>query len=285
MENYISSNHWSLDTHDVSNVLQDYETVWQIFPEKSCVEVQLYILLASWNISQILSFNWHHWEWYSRVPDVGVEDCLEVGWISNLTLVHGANSLCHWHALVQINIWEFCNDGLFQSLNFIIESLNFISTLLIKTFIQEWHVFLLEDGGALIWLIFKETCHSSWMNDLIAWAQSQIQERWNWNAWQEEALAESIADVMQIRDWISGSIECSLWSNNVDIFSVSNSFANEWHILKTENGKFFLLNQIFTKDEFGLHIEGALSEDCANESSFLDVLLNLFKNFVFGVCW
>jgi len=49
---------------------------------------------------------------------------------------------------------------------------------------------------------------------------------------------------VKVLNWVSSSIEYLLWTNDIDVFSVSHSLANEWDILQTEDGKALLLDLI-----------------------------------------
>jgi len=120
MEDNVSGNKWGWHSHDIANIFEDTETIWQIFPEESCVRIQLNHFFSSWDLGQILALDRKHWERNSGISKIGIENGLKICWISNLSLIHGANSLSHWNALIQVDGWEFGDNSFFQCLNFIV---------------------------------------------------------------------------------------------------------------------------------------------------------------------
>ena len=120
------------------------------------------------------------------------------------------------------------------------------------------------------------------MDDLVAWAKSQVQERWEWNARQEVALSQSVTHIMNVVRRVSCSVKCSLWPDDVDIFTVVDSLTNERHILKTENRQ-LLLTDIRTESSHSDHVKTALSKDRSNQGALLDMRLDLSQDLTLGV--
>lgn len=236
MEDDMLSNLWCFYAYHVSNILQYDQTVWNVLPEESRVYVQLYLNIFLFGLLQVLAFNWQHWEWHSWISDVGIEYSLERWGITDLSIVHSFDPLWNWHNLVQVYIWAPLEDGLFDSLNFIIKTLNLICWHLIESLIQKWNIFELQHFVSLLWEFTEEASDSSWVNDLITWAQNEVHETWDWYARKIESLWHSTAHVMHILNWISYAVEHFLWTNDINVFSIVNSLANEWHVLKAEDG-------------------------------------------------
>jgi|DEB0MinimDraft_12_1074336.scaffolds.fasta_scaffold176541_2 hypothetical protein len=59
---------------------------------------------------------------------------------------------------------------------------------------------------ALFFVWGKETSHSSGMNNLIAGAKSEVEERWDWNTGEEVTLGNSIASVVHSFDWVGSQV-------------------------------------------------------------------------------
>lgn len=129
------------------------------------------------------------------------------------------------------------------------------------------------------------------MYDLVTRTQNEVHETRNWYTWEVEALRHSTTHIVYILNWIGNAVEHFLWSDDIDIFSVIDSLANEWYILKTEYGQLLLLNPLeaivvvtVSKSMNHLAIESSLSKDTANECAILDVWLDLSNDFVLGMC-
>jgi len=176
VEDDVASDGWGLDADDVADVFEDAEAEGKVLPEESGLQVELDELVTCWNLLQILSFNWNHWEGDNSVSLVRVEHGLETRLISDLASVHRANSVFEWHDLVQIDKRVFGENGLLDCLDFVVKSLDLVGTSLVQAFVQQRHVLLFEDSGALIGEFLEESCDSSRMDDLVAGAQSQVQE-------------------------------------------------------------------------------------------------------------
>lgn len=124
----------------------------------------------------VLTLKWDHWEWDSLVTLVGVEDSLEGFWVSNLILVHFHNSLANWKNMIQLDLRESLEDSSLDVLDFGIKSLDLIGTSLVKSFVEKRNILELENLVALVWELLKETGDSTWMDDLVTWAESQVKE-------------------------------------------------------------------------------------------------------------
>jgi len=152
-----------------------------------------------------------------------------------------------------------------------------MSAYIIQIFIQKRNVFFLKNFIAEFWKLFKKTNDSSWVNNLIAWTQSQIQKRWYRNAGQEIALTHCIRNIMHSFWRVSSAIKCLFWANYIYILSIVYNFANEGYILQWKNSKIFFIDQILTKNEISLHIKSSLTKNCANESTFFNERFYLGK--------
>jgi len=90
-----------------------------------------------------------------------------------------------------------------------------------------------------------------------------------------EGLRECIADIVNFLNWESSSVKCSLWANDLNIFSVIHNFANEWDILHAENGQVLFFDHLISKHSLNLPIKSTLSKDGTDDGSLLDVWFNL----------
>jgi hypothetical protein len=123
------------------------------------------------------------------------------------------------------------------------------------------------------------------MDDLIAWAKGQIQEAGNWYRWDEIAIGDGLASVVNSINWKSSQVQMLLWPNDVDILSIVDRLADKWHVLETKNGKVLLKNKILSQDMHGLKVKSSLSEDSTDESTSLQVWLDLCEDLILGVRW
>jgi hypothetical protein len=98
------------------------------------------------------------------------------------------------------------------------------------------------------------------------------------------ALRKNIANVTNIIKWIRARIQKLLWTNDIDVFSVIHSFANEGYILKTKTSQVFTIHPV-AKDMFTLKIKTSLTKDRSNESAIFDKWGNLFQNGMFSMSW
>ena len=203
------------------------------------------------------------------VTNICVEHCFQVGWIANLPVVHRTNSFFHRHHLIEIDFRMSLKNCFLDRLNLIIQRLNFISTSLIQILVKEWHIFFLEHFAALLWIFFKETCDTTWVNDLVAWTKCQVQERWNGHTWHEERLRKCIANVVYVFNGKSCGIQRLFGSNNPDVAPIVDNFANEWDILKTENRELQISDRLLSKYVARLPVKRSLTKHWSNNGSFL----------------
>jgi len=73
MEDNILGDCWGLNANDVSNTLKDNKTKRHILKEESMVEVKVNIFITSWDVCQVLSFDWDHREGDYSVTLISVE--------------------------------------------------------------------------------------------------------------------------------------------------------------------------------------------------------------------
>ena len=97
-------------------------------------------------------------------------------------------------------------------------------------------------------------------------------------------MVQSIANVMDIIQGITGCVEVLFRANNVNIFSISDTFANERNVLQTEHCP-LVFHDLFrsTKGILGLPVEGTLSENRTDQTTFREVVSNLFQNADFSM--
>ena len=79
VEQDVLSYSWCLDTHDSSDVFQDDETIWEVFPKEPSVQIELDLHVLWTHALGILAWHGDHWEWNPAVSHVSVEDSLERG--------------------------------------------------------------------------------------------------------------------------------------------------------------------------------------------------------------
>ena len=88
-----------LDSNDASDVLENDETVGDVFPE----ETRVFIQDNSVGYRGVLG---DHWELNATVTDVCVKDSLQTALVANLTIVHCADALGDWHNLGKFKFGE-----------------------------------------------------------------------------------------------------------------------------------------------------------------------------------
>jgi len=76
MEDDVPCHVWSRNSDNVSNIFQNDQAKWKIFPEKSSICVQFHKHLTLWSVFEILTLEGEHWERNSLISLVGVEDSL-----------------------------------------------------------------------------------------------------------------------------------------------------------------------------------------------------------------
>ncbi len=72
------------------------------------------------------------------------------------------------------------------------------------------------------------------MYDLIRGAEREIQESRDGYRGNEVAVGQSVAGIVNVVQGEAGQVEVLLWADDVDIFPVVYYFADERHILETE---------------------------------------------------
>jgi hypothetical protein len=123
------------------------------------------------------------------------------------------------------------------------------------------------------------------VDDLIAWAKGQVEEARNWNCGDEVAVGDGLASHVNSVNGVSSQVEMLLWSNDVDVFSIVDRLADEWHILQTKNRKVHVKDELFAQNVHGLKIESSLSEDRSDQGSFLQEWSDLRQDLILGVSW
>jgi hypothetical protein len=72
--------------------------------------------------------------------------------------------------LLEVDLWVSLENGVFDKLDLIVEALDFVGTHLVQSFVEKWDILEFEHLFAFLWELVEEASHSSWMNDLVAWA-------------------------------------------------------------------------------------------------------------------
>jgi exoribonuclease II len=80
------------------------------------------------------------------------------------------------------------------------------------------------------------------VDNLIAGAECQVQEGWNWHSGTEKALSEGVADVVNSVHGVGGGVEASFRADDVDAFSILKGFADKRHVLQTINRELLFRN-------------------------------------------
>ena len=132
--------------------------------------------------------------------------------------------------------------------------------VIVKILIQLGHLGSLECGLAIP--VSEKADHTAWVNDLVRWAQRHVQETRNRDRWDEVAVRECVARIVNLFKGIRSQIEMLLWSNDVNILAVVNNFADEWNVLQAEQCDLTLEHALgATERVLGLPVESTLSED------------------------
>lgn len=285
MENDVASDDGSLDAHDVTDIFEDDEAVRQVFPEESRVQVELDQFLAGWNRLQVLALEREHRERNMLVAVVRIEYRLQIGPITYLTIVHRANPVLHRHHLVKVDLGVSLEDSLLNRLDLVVECLDLICAALVEGLVQKRNILLLENLAALLRIFFEEAGDSSRMNDLVAWAEGQVQEGRDRHTGHKERLRKRIANVMYVINWISRRIQRFFGPNNPDVLAVVDDFADEGNVLEAEDGEVFFFDRLLTQNVTRLPIERALAEDGPDDGALFEVRRDLPQDFVLCMCW
>ncbi len=113
------------------------------------------------------------------------------------------------------------------------------------------------------------------MNDLVGRTQGHVEEvgkRYTWNPIEER---HHIANLVKFLDRICGDIQMLLGTNDADFFAVVEGLAEERNVLEAEKGNFLLLNELFAKRIFRLHIEAALPKNGTDKGTLFKMRLDL----------
>ena len=97
MEDYLLVNVGGLNIYQLGDIFEDAEAKGYIFPEESGVKVESHLL-------SIGSLDWKHGERHATVTNVSVENSLKGRCVTDLSLIHAANTLLHGHHLAEIEV-------------------------------------------------------------------------------------------------------------------------------------------------------------------------------------
>ena len=180
----------AFDAHNSADVLQDAETVWDIFPEESSIQVEHHF-------GRVFRILGHHWERHACVAQVGVENPLEVRFVGDLTLVHSADTLLDGDNLRQTQlITKLLDQSGFDCLDLLIEPRDFLCGAIVKILIKFGHLGCFEGGLSIP--VLEEVVDSAGVDDLVGGDESQVQEAGNWDHWDEVAVVDSVAHIMDV---------------------------------------------------------------------------------------
>ena len=141
-----------------SDVFQDAETVWNVFPEKARISVEHHSIGLGWILGK-------HREHNSAVADVCIEDAFQAAFITYLTIVHGTNAFTNRQNLRELKSGETRQKRRFYLLYFLVEEFDFVGTLFCQIFVEKRHFTCFK--SLLSVPILKEGVDSTGMNDLV----------------------------------------------------------------------------------------------------------------------
>ena len=114
---------WRFDTNYSTNVFQNDKAKGHVLPEESGIFVQ--------DNSVWLFWIWgNHWEYYSRVPNVRIENPLERRLVTDLAIIHRTNSIFDWKNLRKLKLWEIAKESFFDGLDLVVQELYLMSSFL-----------------------------------------------------------------------------------------------------------------------------------------------------------
>ena len=90
-----------LNSQYATYVFQNAESIRDIFPEKARVFIQDDTVRYFWILGD-------HWELYATIADIGIEDPLKTTFVTDLAVVHGADSLRDRQNLRKLQVRESC---------------------------------------------------------------------------------------------------------------------------------------------------------------------------------
>lgn len=207
---------------NATDILQDHQTEGHILPEEASLQVQH-------NLAGVSRISWHHGEGHTAVAEVGVENALEAGLVSDLSLVHGANALSNGQHLGQLQFGEPAHQALLDRLDLIVKELDLSGRRIIQILVELGHLASLE--GRFTVPVLEEAVDTTWVNDLVRRAQGHVQETGNRNRGDEIAVGERVASVVHSVEGVARQVQMLLGTDDVHILTVVDGFANERHIL------------------------------------------------------
>ena len=126
--------------------------------------------------------------------------------------------------------------------------------------------------------------NATWVNDLIRWRQSKVKEAWNGDGGDGVSQSHCAADVMDALKWETRQVQVLLGPNDVDLFTVVESFADEWNVHQTEHCNVAACHLFgATESVLGLPVEGTLAEDGAEKAAIWQVSVDIVQDLEFGV--
>ena len=101
-----------------------------------------------------------------------------------------------------------------------------------------------------------------WVDDLVRWGQSKVKEAWNGNRWNTVSEGHSGANVVNTLKWVTRQVQVLLWTNDVNLFPVIESLADEWDIHETEKSDVAAIELLRTTESaLSLPVECTLTKD------------------------
>jgi uncharacterized protein with ACT and thioredoxin-like domain len=89
----------SVNSEDSTNIFEDAKTVGNVLPEKASIFIQNN---AVWDFRVL----WNHRECNSTVTDIGIENSFKTAFVTDLSIIHGADTVSNRQDLRQLKIRE-----------------------------------------------------------------------------------------------------------------------------------------------------------------------------------
>ena len=117
------------------------------------------------------------------------------------------------------------------------------------------------------------------MDNLVRWAECEIEEPRDRDARDKVAVAQGIAAVVDVLQRIACHIQVLLRSNDVHRFSILHGLANKRNVLCAENCPLHFCHFLFsTEGVKSLPVEGSLAKDRSYKTARGNMILDLFEN-------
>jgi len=157
-----------------------------------------------------------------------------------------------------------------------------VSSLFGEVFVQQWHLGGLKSGLAVP--VLEVGVDAPRVDDLIRGGQRQVKEAWDRNGRDTVCQGHCVAAVVHFLERVACDVEVLLGSNDVHLFAVVESLADEGHILQAEKGDVPLHEfSGATECELSLPVKGALSEDRSEKAVIGQIWLDFVQDLQFGL--